>query len=469
MGRFRIRSLRARLTFWYVVLLTITLFLLGGGAYGLLLYSQAHDVDVALQSIARALEKQARSQSNFFPADIEALFRRFFAASPWRHYYEMRDPFGQRDPRWRSQGTPQLPLSDEAQQNAEAGLYTFETVKGLGEYPVRVLTRPVLDRGRVISVVRVGMSLESLYATRRHFLWIMAVVVPLGLLLAGGGGWLLARRALAPVDRMAEAARRIGAEHLDERVVETGIGDELDRLAKTLNAMLGRLDEAFRQIRQFSADASHELQTPLTILKGELEVALRAPRTAETYQQHLRSALEEVDRIAALVDGLLLLSRADAGVLRMDRKSVDLGQLVMTVYEQTRILAASHNLTLEIGEFEPVTITGDQDRLQRLLLNLVDNAIKYTPPGRCVTLSLKVGDGVSLSVTDTGMGVASTEHQQIFQRFFRSPDARTLGQPGSGLGLCIALSIAEAHGGSIQVESSLGNGSTFTLRLPMSD
>ena len=170
-----------------------------------------------------------------------------------------------------------------------------------------------------------------------------------------------------------------------------------------------------------------------------------------------------------MVDGLLLLSRADAGVLRMDRKPVDLGQLVMTVYEQTRILAASHNLTLEIGEFEPVTITGDQDRLQRLLLNLVDNAIKYTPPGRCVTLSLKVGDGVSLSVTDTGMGVASTEHQQIFQRFFRSPDARTLGQPGSGLGLCIALSIAEAHGGSIQVESSLGNGSTFTLRLPMSD
>ena len=125
MRRFRIRSLRARLTFWYVVLLTITLFLLGGGAYGLLLYSQAHDVDVALQSIARALEKQARSQSNFFPADIEALFRRFFAASPWRHYYEMRDPFGQRDPRWRSQGSPQLPLSDEARQNAEAGLHTF--------------------------------------------------------------------------------------------------------------------------------------------------------------------------------------------------------------------------------------------------------------------------------------------------------------------------------------------------------
>jgi signal transduction histidine kinase len=210
--------------------------------------------------------------------------------------------------------------------------------------------------------MQVGMSLESFYVTRRHFLLIMAGVLPLALLLAGGGGWLLARRALAPVDRMAEAARRISAEHLAERLEETGVGDELDRLAATLNAMLGRLDDAFRQIRQFSADASHELQTPVTILKGELEVALRAPRSPEVYQHHLRSALEEVERIARLMDGLLLLARADAGVLRMDHTPVDLTQLVEEVYEQTRVLADVKHVTLNLGPVEPMTVYGDYQR-----------------------------------------------------------------------------------------------------------
>jgi signal transduction histidine kinase len=368
----RLRSLRARLTLWYTSLLTVTFVILGGVTYGLLVYSLSHDMDAALRSVGRVLaEENRQGVSRLFPADIDAIFRRFFGVSPWDRYFEMRDPFGHHDPRWQRQHSTQLPLSPQALQNAKAGLPTVETVKSLGRYPVRVLTQPVLERGQVISVLQVGMSLESLYVTRRRFLLIMAGVLPLGLLLAGGGGWLLARRALAPVDRMTEAARRIGAAHLAERLEESGVDDELDRLASTLNAMLGRLDAAFRQIRQFSADASHELQTPLTILKGELEVALRAPRSPEAYQDHLRSALEEVDRIARLVEGLLLLARADAGVLRMDRKAVDLAQLVEEVYQQVKVLADSRDITLDLEAVEPLTIQGDYDRLRRLLLNSV--------------------------------------------------------------------------------------------------
>lgn len=463
----RVRTLRTRLTLWYTSLLTVTLVILAGVAYGLLVYSLAHDVDVALRGVAKALAEQAKQNTaGFVPPDVDTVFRRFFGVSPWERYVEMRDPFGRRDPRWQRQRPGGLPLSQLARQNAEVGLPTLETVTDMGAYPVRILTQPVIERGRILSLVQVGMSLESLHVTRRRFVWIMAGMLPLGIVLAGGGGWLLARRALAPVDRMTEAARRISAEHLAERVEATGAGDELDRLATTLNAMLSRLDEAFQQIRQFSADASHELQTPLTILKGELEVALRAPRSAEAYQGHLRSALEEVDRIAALVDGLLLLARADAGVLRMDRRPVDLAALLHEVFDQTKRLAEARGVTLDLGPVATAWLQGDRERLRRLLLNLLDNALKYTPAGGQVTLSLAVnGTGAHVRVADTGIGLSREEQAQVFQRFYRTTEGRAHGG-GAGLGLCIAQSIAEAHGGHIQVDSQPGRGSTFTVLFP---
>lgn len=465
----RIRSIRARLTLWYTSLLTVTFFLLGGTAYGLLVYNLSREVDAALTGIARTLAQQApRGPSTFFRPDIDDVFRRFFGFSPFDRYFEMLDPFGRRDPRWPPRSAGKLPLSPAAVQNASEGRSTFETVEGMGEYPVRVLTFPVVNAGRVSNLIQVGMSLESIYMTRHRFLLIMAAVLPLGLLLAGGGGWVLAHRALKPVDRMTDAARRISAEHLADRLEETGTRDELDRLATTLNEMLGRLDSAFSQIRQFSADASHELQTPLTILKGELEVALRSPRSPDEYQRTLKSALEEIDRIAHLVEGLLLLARADAGVLRMDRQPVDLAQLVEETYGQTKVLADSHNLTLDLGPVEPLTIRGDYERLRRLLLNLVNNGIKYTPPGGRVTLSVqRDGEWASLQVSDTGIGLSHEEQERIFQRFYRAVEARSQDERGAGLGLCIAQSIAEAHGGRIQVESSPGQGSTFTVLLPL--
>ncbi|HYA01638.1 MAG TPA: ATP-binding protein [Syntrophobacteria bacterium] len=464
----RIGSIRARLTLWYTGLLTVSLLILGGAAYGLLVYSLGHELDVSLQGVAQTLSRQSHGgTTRVIPSEIDDLFRHFFGFSPWDRYFDLLDPSGHPDPQQPFTPSERLPLSSQALRNASRRLATFETVEGLGPYPVRVLTLPVVEGGRVVRLIQVGMPLGSIYLTRTRFLLVLGVVLPVGLLLAGGGGWLLARRALRPVERMREAAHRISAEHLAERLEETGAGDELDRLAKTLNEMLGRLDEGLNQIRRFSADASHELQTPLTILRGELEVALRSPRSPGDYQQVLQSALEEIDRIASLTEGLLLLARADAGVLRMDRQPLDLADLVADLYGRVKVLADSRSIRLVLGPVEPVSIRGDYERLRRLLLNLLDNGVKYTDPGGRVTLSLqRQSEWAALRVSDTGIGLSPEKRERIFQPFYRAAKAHGRDEDGHGLGLAIARSIAEAHGGSIQVESARGRGSTFTVLLP---
>ena len=464
----QIRSIRARLTFWYTGLLTLTFLLLGGVGYGLLSYNLAHDMDTALSGVAKVLADQSRRTGPAsFPPDIDEAFRRFFGFSPWQRYFDLLVPPGRQELRPPGQAG-KLPLSPQARENALRGLPTFETVIGLAPHPVRLLTMPITDAGGVVSLIQVGMSLEMSETTLHRFLLTMAALFPIGLLLAGGGGWMLARRALRPVDQIAETARRISAEHLTARLEETGANDEMSRLVQTLNEMLERLDASFHQIRQFSADASHELQTPLTILKGEIEVALRTPRPPEEYQRILSSALEEIDRLTRLVEGLLLLARVDAGVLRMDQKPVELARLVEDVYAQAKILADTRRVTLFLEQMEPLTVPGDYDGLRRVLLNLADNGIKYTPAGGRVTVSLRSeGPLASLRVADSGIGLSPDERKNVFERFYRSAEARSRGEGGSGLGLCIARSIVEAHGGKIQLESAPGQGSTFTVLLPL--
>lgn len=461
----RLQSIGARLTFWYTGILSVTLLLLGTMAYGLLSYSLAQDVDAALRGVSQVIAARVRSEGRIsLPPDLDELFRRFFDFSPSNRYFEMLDPRGRHQGGQPSAPAP-LPITPQALQNALQGVATFETIKKDGPYPVRVLITPVIEAGQVVNVVQVGISLENMFKTLRRFVLIMAAVFPLGLVLAGGGGWLLARRALRPVDRLTRAVRRISGEHLQERLPKTGSGDELDRLAGTLNDMLGRLDDSFRQIRQFSADASHELQTPLTILKGEIEVALRSPRSPEDYQRVLNSNLEEIERISRLVGGLLLLARIDAGVLRLDLQPVDLSELLTAVTTRMLPLAAEKSIRLSTGALEPAFIPGDKEHLQRLLLNLIDNAIKYTPPGGTVALSLCCdARQACISLTDTGIGLSPEEQEKIFTRFYRAPAARS--QPGAGLGLCMAQSIAAAHGGRIEITSSHGQGSTFTVVLP---
>ncbi len=465
----RIKSVRARLTLWYMSLLAAMFLVLAVAAYGLLSYGLLRGVDDALDSVARATVERIEDRSGgLFSSEINDIFRRFFGVSPLEPYFQMLDPGEKRDGFHRSPDSGELPLSPDVLQNVRKGKAVYETLEGSEPYPVRVLTVPVIRDGRLFRVIRVGSSLRNVAETRARFVMVMAGLLPVGLLMAGLGGWVLARRALLPVARMAEAAQRISAERLAERVEETGAGDELDRLAKTLNRMLSRLDAAFQQVRQFSADASHELQTPLTTLRGELEVALRSARTPGEYQETLKSALEEIERISRLVEGLLMLARAESGALRMDRRPVDLAELVEEIYWRLKAPADERSVELLMDTRYPLTVSGDRDRLRRLLLNLAENAIKYTGSGGHVSLSLsRDGDRVRIDVSDTGRGIPEEALEGIFQPFYRSPDV--LSERGYGLGLSIARSIALAHGGEISVSSVPGRGSTFRVYLPVGE
>ncbi|MBI2456865.1 MAG: HAMP domain-containing protein [candidate division NC10 bacterium] len=488
-------SIRARLTLWYTGILAMTLILLGGASYGLLMRGLWQDVDSTLEGVAKAVVQAAnRPPAELIPPDLDEVLRRLFGPRFTDRFYQFLDPDGRLDPRWPRFGGEPLHVSPKALKNAAEGYATFETRPGNERSPVRVLTFPVMQRGRMVNVLQVGMSLEGLSMARQHFLWTLAALVPLALALAGTGGWLLARRALRPVDQMTTTARRIEAEHLGKRLDGAEVDDELGRLARTLNEMLARLEAAFAQVRRFSADASHELRTPLTVIKGEIEVALRSPRDSEEYQRVLASALEEVESMTRLVDDLLLLSRVDAGALRWEAEPVELDRLVEEAAKEGEILGRGKQVQMKILGLEPLIVRGDGQRLKQLLRNLVDNGVKYTPPGGRVALSLRrvewsnrrmvdsakpvdqltsrpidsAVEWAEIAVQDTGIGIPPEALPRIFDRFYRVDPARSREIGGAGLGLCIAQTIAEAHGGRIDVESTPGAGSTFTLRLPLS-
>ena len=480
-------SIRARLTLWFTGILAATLILLAGASYFLLMRGLWQDVDSTLESLAKTVAQAAdRPGAGLISPEMDEVLRRFFGPSFTDRFYQFLDPRGRLDPRRPRFGDEPLHINPKALKDAEEGYATFETIPGNGRFPVRVITFPVAQHGQVVNVLQVGMSLEGLYMARQHFLWALAALVPLALALAGGGGWLLARRALRPVDQMTMTARRIEAEQLGKRLGGADVDDELGRLARTLNEMLTRLEAAFAQVRRFSADASHELKTPLTVLRGEIEVALRSPRDPAEYQRVLVSVLEEVESMALLVDDLLLLSRADAGAMRWDVAPVELDRLVEEVAKEGEILGRGKQVQVKIQELEPLVIQGDGQRLKQLLRNLVDNGVKYTPSGGRVTLALRAvrreapgpnsnfefrisnsPDWVEIEVRDTGIGITPEAMPRIFERFYRVDPARSRETGGAGLGLCIAKTIAEAHGGSIEVQSTPGVGSAFTLLLPL--
>jgi len=308
----RAASLRWRLTFWYTAALGGLLLGLGVTAFVLLDRTLRANVDASLASVARAIAASSQESAPLAPDLDETLAALFGPALAER--FRLLDPLGRPDPRLAPRSRSEFPLSPDARRNAADGRETFETLAmpGVTSGPVRLLTFPVVDRGRLVHLVQVAMPLAGVDAARRRFLLILVGLAPVALAGIAVGGWVLTGRALAPVDAMVAAARRIGAEDLSLRLAGEDRDDELGRLAAVLNDMLARLDGSFTAVRHFSADAAHELRTPLTILKGELEVALRTARGPEDYRRVIESCQEEVDRLVALVEDLLLLARTDA-------------------------------------------------------------------------------------------------------------------------------------------------------------
>jgi heavy metal sensor kinase len=362
----------------------------------------------------------------------------------------------------------QLPVSFRTLKNASQGKVTFETIKALGEYPLRMVTVPVIRQRHIINIVQVATSLEQVEEALNALLLILWITVPSALVVASLGGLFLANKALRPVDEITKTARMITSKSLGQRIKLRKAKDEIGRLAETFNHMISRLDRSFKQIRQFSADASHELKTPLTILKGEIEVGLRKRRRLEEYRKILNSNLEEVNHMTQIVNDLLFLSKADMGEVHLQRHRTNLTQLVSEICVQAETIAISKGIRIDTSNDSDVAVIGDRLRLRQLLLNLVDNAIKYTSEGGAMMISLEKDDGkVRLNVTDNGMGIAPEDQPHIFDRFFRVDKARSREAGGSGLGLSICKWIVEAHGGEISVESEVGKGSVFTVTLPL--
>jgi signal transduction histidine kinase len=288
-------------------------------------------------------------------------------------------------------------------------------------------------------------------------------------LLAAAGGWWLMRKAFAPVAALTRAAERINERNLSEQLPRTGSGDELDRLTEVFNAMTARLNSSFTRIREFTLHASHELKTPLTILSGETETALRDESLAPAQRERAASQLEEFRRLAAIVDGLTLLAKADAGLVQLTFAPLRLDELVRDSFADAQILGQASGLHAELTACEPITVSGDAHRLRQLLLNLADNAAKHNQPGGSIRMALSRSNGTAeLVIANTGAGISPENLPRVFDRFFRGDPSHGTATDGCGLGLSIAQWIVSAHHGDIRIESVPSQLTTVTVRLPVS-
>jgi len=463
------RNIRFKLTLWYIVILGIILSSFSTFLYFTLSRSLYKGIDVKIKSIAEVIGSSSTNPySQYSFSNIDRVLEESFGWKPVTKFIQVLDESGRIGRKSDNLQHFQLPASIRALKNASQGKATFETIRAMGEYPLRMVTVPVIRRRHIISIVQVATSLEGVEEALNTLLLILWITVPSALVVASLGGLFLANKALKPVDEITRTARMITSKSLDQRIKLKKANDEIGRLAETFNDMISRLGGSFKQIRQFSADASHELRTPLTILKGEIEVGLRKRRRLEEYRNILNSNLEEINHMTQIVDDLLFLSKADMGEVHLQKQPINLTQLASEVHAQAKMIAMPKDITVRINKDSDVVVVGDRLRLRELLLNLVDNGVKYTPEGGEMKISLERDDGrIKLRVMDNGIGIAPDDQAHIFDRFFRVDKARSREGGGSGLGLSICKWIVEAHGGEISVESDLGKGSTFTVTLPV--
>jgi heavy metal sensor kinase len=427
--RIAVPTVRARLTLWHAAALTLVVCLF---AVGVFVFVRT--------SLYRTLDQQIREDL----ATIEKVYR------------EETGDLGE------------LALRTGMQFEVTEGLTVIHRTAGwppAGAVPFR---RAALDD----STHRIIAARDE--RSVRQTLWtlavIMATAIPCAVGVAIVGGYLLAGRVLAPVGAMADTARRITAESLDARLPVANSADEFGRLAGVFNETLSRLDAAFEQLRRFTADASHELRTPLTAIRSVGEVALQRSLPTEGYREVIGSMLEEVDRLARLVENLLLLTRAEAGRIPLSRAIVDLRELVASVSDGLRVLAEEKNQELIVELSGPVAVHCDATVLRQGITNLLHNAIKYTPPKgviRVAATSNASGDAV-IEVQDSGPGIPAVDQQRVFERFYRVDQARSRDTGGTGLGLAIARWTVEASGGRIELESMAGQGALFRVVLPRS-
>ncbi len=358
-------------------------------------------------------------------------------------------------------------FTDAAGHALEKREPTWETLSLAYGHRLRALNSTITGSDGRVYVFRVGMLLDQTEDDLRQLALVLALLVPLVTFIGGATGWWMAGRALRPVAEITGRAQRITASNLAERLPLRGTGDELDQLSATLNEMIARLEHSFEQMSQFISNVSHELRTPLAALRGAGEVALRTAQSEKEYREVISSSIEDLDRLSRTVSNLLSLARAEAGQLALNRRPENLAELVWDAVESTSVLAAERGISIECKTDADVTAEVDAEHLLRLLVNLLDNAIKYNRTNGRIEVALRaVNSWLVVSVRDSGVGIPAEDLPRIFDRFYRGRTGGEESTGGTGLGLSLARSIAVAHGGRIEVESQLGQGSTFRVWLP---
>jgi heavy metal sensor kinase len=468
-----IHSIKFRFTIWYLIVLMLLIGALSVGVYFYLSHSLHQNLDRSLGLRATQLQTIQGVMSSIAMGEFEEELGEVVLL-----YFKNEDELTSISAR-----NVNVTLDSALVQQALDGEASYTTIKTEEDKELRFYIVPFRQEGPASlpgmqgmppggpsiesAAIAVGRSTTDIDESLAGLIRTLVIAGPLTLVLAGAGGIFLAQRALKPVDQITRTAHEIEESDLSRRIPVQS-KDELGRLAATLNKMIERLEKAFKRQKQFTSDASHELRTPLAVIQAESTLALSKERTADEYKQSLEIVSNESMLMAKVIDQLLTLARADSGKEQLSFEEIDLSELLAGVAANAEILCRDWGLEFRSDLMDNILVSGDRAKLRELFLNLLDNAIRYSPDGGKISLTLRrVEEMAVISIADTGIGISEEDIPHIFERFYRVDKARSRVENGAGLGLAICKYIAEIHGGRIEVISRLGEGSTFSVWLPI--
>jgi two-component system, OmpR family, heavy metal sensor histidine kinase CusS len=455
-------SIGVRLTLWYLVIFALGEVVFGVGMWFILRDSVLDMVDDDIETQVDDLSHLLATQANDVSVStLQALMKEAYGSEHWGDYLAIYTGDGQTLYQSVSLQSDSLLMAPQAVQKT---IYTSREIRGRH---FRFIFQRLSSRGRTY-VVEAGLPADDAFDTLRLFRSYLFLFAPLLLLIAAGVGYWMSRRALAPVDALVRTARAVSGTNLSTRLEKLHTGDELQRLSDTLNEMLDRIEASVSRITQFTADASHELRTPVSLIRTEAELSLRRARSQNEYQDSLRHILLEAERTTALIEQLLSVARADLGGETLQLQPVDLSTMLQGVAEAWKQVAAIRDLRFSTNlPHSDASVAGDENLLRRVADILLDNAFKYTPAPGSVSLSLEAREHfATITIQDSGIGIPEAEQGKIFERFYRVDKSRARGQGGNGLGLSIAQWIITQHRGTVVVESRPGEGTIFRVELP---
>jgi len=466
-GKF-FRRTDVKMTLWYVLTFLTSALMICTFFYFRLGHQLLKEIDQFLldetKEMEKVLSREPKETYYLMRFEDEVMMRKFYP-----FFFQILDKDGR--PLYISKDFQEIGYEskDQVLANARTGKETREEIQSpKRRRSYRIISTPVYKNGELAEIIQLGTHLRFVRKNLLHFRNNILIALPIILVLGTMGGWILARRSLSPIGYIASKTRSVSSQNLSERLTPRGAGDEMDDLIGTINGMIARLESSFKRMAEFTADASHELKTPLCALRGEAELLLSKQRTTEEYEEGLAHFIERFDHLNRMINDLILLSRSDSSEVELNMVPLRLDLLIQDIGNLFQILAEQRNIVLRIDPCQETVVMGDKMRLQQLLTNLIDNAVKFTPEGGSIRIRVeKDRDYVNVKVADTGIGIPKEEQENIFKRFYRVDKSRSKETGGVGLGLSIVEWIAHAHHGRIEVDSEFQKGSTFTVYFPI--